>query len=50
MIKIYNEIFGPNFQNNIAFVFTRWSMSKKAIKNRSLNNDTEEKRTTEYNN
>ena len=25
-------------------------LSKKAIKNRSLNNDTEEKRTTEFNN
>ena len=34
MIKLYHEIFGPNFVNNAAFVFTRWSMSKKSIRER----------------
>ena len=42
MIKLYYEIFGPNFINNVAFVFTRWKMSSFAKLERSTNGESED--------
>jgi hypothetical protein len=42
MIKIYYEIFGPNFINNVAFVFTHWAMSEYAEYERTKNGESED--------
>lgn len=39
MLINFRKIFGPNFKNNIAFVFTRWETGKKADKKRKFEGD-----------
>lgn len=50
MLNNFFYIFGPDFKKHLAFIFTRWDTSKKAIKTRKLMEDqTERSKTKEIN-
>jgi GTP-binding protein EngB required for normal cell division len=49
MIKIFKEMFGPDFLKNACLVFTNWPMHEYAIDERNISDDTEEKKRKEFN-
>ena len=48
MLMLFHEIFGPNFINHVAFIFTKWSKAKRDVKLRQKNGDTEVLKRTSF--
>jgi hypothetical protein len=35
MLTNFKKIFGPNFKNNICFIFTHWGLGESDVENRN---------------
>jgi hypothetical protein len=44
MLKLFHEIFGPEFFNHVAFIFTKWDKKKSCKAFRKRTEDTEAKK------
>jgi hypothetical protein len=49
MLKNFKEIFGPNFKNNIGFIFTHWGLGEEEVEERKDNKITKEVKIEEIN-